>query len=200
METQTLNFLQSYKLEGSELDILHYPDPLLKKKALAYQAEEIDENLIFLAKNMLYTMYKAPGIGLAAPQVGVSKRMFVIDIDFERTEVTRADGRFDYEYSNFNPQVFINPIIENKRGSAKSEEGCLSVPGVYEEVERASEITLKYTDLLGENHEVDFDGIMSICLQHENDHLDGVVFIEKLSYLKRSLLIKKLMKEKRRGY
>ena len=128
-------FLENYQMEGEQLKIYTYPANVLKK--VAKPVENFDENLKTLVKNMLYTMYKAPGIGLAAPQVGESLRIFVMDVDFSREEVTRSDGSNEYQYKDMNPRVFINPVIKNKKGEVLYEEGCLSVPGIYEEVKRA---------------------------------------------------------------
>ena len=196
METAE-EFLKNYQLEGEELRIFTYPAPVLKEVASA--VENFDNDLEVLIKNMLFTMYQAPGIGLAAPQVGVSKRIFVMDIDFDREEVTNADGSTDYKLSNFNPRVFINPVISNKDGEILYEEGCLSVPGIYEEVKRAEKIHVEYQDIAGNKHTLDADELLSICIQHENDHLDGIVFLERLSMIKRNFLTKKYMKKKRRA-
>ncbi|GAB4021557.1 MAG: peptide deformylase [Bdellovibrio sp.] len=191
------DFLKDYKLEGEQLRIFTYPAPILKKKALPITI--FDESLKKLCKDMLFTMYKAPGIGLAAPQIGQSIRLFVMDIDYDREEVTKADNTTDFEYSNFNPLILINPIIENKQGEILYEEGCLSVPGVYEEVKRAESILVKYQDLNGEHHELEADGLLSVCIQHENDHLDGYVFLERLSALKKSFLMKKYLKQQKKN-
>lgn len=191
------DFLKDYKLEGEQLRIFTYPAPILKKKALPVTT--FDESLKKLCKDMLFTMYRAPGIGLAAPQIGQSIRLFVMDIDYDREEVTKADNTTDFEYSNFNPLILINPIIENKQGEILYEEGCLSVPGVYEEVKRAESILVKYQDLNGEHLEFEADGLLSVCIQHENDHLDGYVFLERLSALKKSFLMKKYLKQQKKN-
>ena len=191
------DFLNDYKLEGSELKIFTYPAPILKKKAVA--VEKFDDELRALCKDMLYTMYKAPGIGLAAPQVGHSIRLFVMDIDYEREEIIKADETKEYAYSEFNPLILINPKIENKVGELLYEEGCLSVPGIYEEVKRAESIKVTYQDLDGQTHELQDDGLLSICIQHENDHLDGYVFLERLSSLKRNFLTKKYLKRQQKN-
>lgn len=107
------NLLENYQFEGEELRVFTYPSPVLKE--VAKPVEKFDEELELLIKNMLYTMYQAPGIGLAAPQVGISKRIFVMDIDFDREEVTKADGESEYRYSNFNPRVFINRLFPISR-------------------------------------------------------------------------------------
>jgi len=143
-------------------------------------------------------MYNAPGIGLAAPQVGVSKRLFVLDIWFEREKITHADGSEEYRLSDFNPMVFINPVFKNKSGEVIHEEGCLSVPGIYENVKRAEFVTVEFCDLQGNELLLEADELLSICLQHENDHLDGIVFIERLSLIKRQLLEKKFLKTQKK--
>lgn len=189
-----------YKLEGEALNVFTYPAPVLKK--LATEIEAFDADLSKLAKDMLYTMYKAPGIGLAAPQIGQSVRMFCIDTTFERERVTTAEGLDTFRYSNFNPKVLINPIIKEKHGEVVCQEGCLSFPGIFEDVKRAEKIVVEYHDLNGELITLETDGMESICIQHELDHLDGIVFIERLSQLKRSMLLKKFnkKKKKKRGF
>lgn len=189
-------FLDNYKLEGETLEIFTYPAPVLKK--IAGPVTEFNQDLHTLAKNMLFTMYHAPGIGLAAPQVGASIRMFVLDIWFEREKITLADGSEEYRLSDFKPMVVINPVFKNKQGEVIHEEGCLSVPGIYEDVKRAELVTMEYQDLHGDFHTLEADELLSICLQHENDHLDGIVFIERLSLLKRQLLEKKFLKQQKK--
>lgn len=191
------NFLENYKLEGELLEILTFPAPILKK--VAEPVTEFNDELRALCKDMLFTMYKAPGIGLAAPQIGKSIRLFVMDIDFNREEITKADDSVEYALSNFNPMVFINPEISNKEGEVLYEEGCLSVPGIFEEVKRAETIKISFQDMYGERHEMDADELLSICLQHEYDHLEGIVFLERLSMLKQNLLKKKFLKKKKKG-
>lgn len=190
------NFLDNYKLEGSSLPIFKYPAPVLKQ--VAKPVVEFNDELRSLVKDMLYTMYNAPGIGLAAPQVGHSIRLFVLDIWFDREEVTRPNGTTDYELSNFQPMVFINPVFKNKEGTVIHEEGCLSVPGVYEDVKRAERVTVEYQDMYGNHLSLDADELFAICLQHENDHLDGIVFIERLSPLKKQLVEKKFLKSQKK--
>ena len=191
------NFLENYKLEGNILPIFKYPAPVLKQ--VAKPVTEFNDELRTLIKDMLYTMYNAPGIGLAAPQVGHSIRLFVLDIWFDREEVTRPNGKTDYELSNFDPMVFINPVFKNKEGSIVHEEGCLSVPGVYEDVKRAEKVTVEYQDMYGNHLSLDADELFAICLQHENDHLDGIVFIERLSPLKKQLVEKKFLKSQKKN-
>lgn len=190
-------FLSNYSLDGEWIDILVYPAPVLLKKAIA--VTEFNEELELLCENMLYTMYKSPGIGLAAPQIGKSIRLFVMDVTYNREEITNADGEDDYKLSDFAPQVFINPEIIERDGEILYEEGCLSVPGVYEEVKRNSYVVLKYQNLLGEELTLEADELLAVCIQHELDHLDGIVFLEKLSLLKRNLYKKKFIKKAKRN-
>lgn len=193
---ENTNILENYKHEGELLQILTYPAPILKK--VAEPVTEFNDELKTLCKNMLYTMYEAPGIGLAAPQVGKGIRLFVMDIDFDREEITKADDSIEYKLSNFNPMVFINPVIKNEEGEVLYEEGCLSVPGIYEDVKRFETITVEYQDLDGSNRSIEADELLSICIQHENDHLEGIVFLERLSMLKQNILKKKFLKQKKK--
>jgi len=190
------NFLENYKLEGENLDIFTYPSPVLKK--IASPVVDFNDELHTLVKNMLFTMYHAPGIGLAAPQVGVSSRLFVLDIWFDREKVTLADGSTEYRLSEFKPMVFINPIFKDKSGEIIHEEGCLSVPGIYEDVKRAELVTVEFQNIHGEPQSLEADDLLSVCLLHENDHLDGIVFIERLSFLKKQLLEKKFLKQQKK--
>lgn len=187
--------LENYKLEGELLNIHTYPDPILSKKAQEVSSIEFNDELKELCKNMLYTMYNAPGIGLAAPQVGVSKRIFVIDVEYNREETSEDSG--EYNLSNFHPMIFINPILKNQEGTTSYQEGCLSLPGIYEDVKRAETITIEYFDTDGNMKEIVANELLAICAQHENDHLDGVVFIERLSSLKKKFLKDKLTKAKK---
>ena len=187
------SFLENYQLVGEPLEIFTFPAPILKK--VAVPVTKFDQELETLAKNMLYTMYNAPGIGLAAPQVGISLRLFVLDIWYEREKITLANNSVEYRLSNFAPIVFINPVFKKKDGEIIHEEGCLSLPGVYEDVKRAQLVTMEYQDLSGEFHTMEADELLAVCLQHENDHLDGVVFIERLSLLKRQFIQKKFLKK-----
>lgn len=185
--------VENYKLEGSQLPIHTYPDPVLTK--VANEVTEFNDELKTLCKNMLYTMYHAPGIGLAAPQVGISKRLFVIDVNYKRTET--EEGSEEYVLSEFDPMILINPVIVEKDGEITYQEGCLSLPGVYEDIKRADNIVVKYHDTEGVENILKAKDLLSICIQHENDHLDGVVFLERLSTLKRNFLRKKLLKAKK---
>ncbi len=189
--------LKNYQLEGELLDILTYPAPILKK--VAGPVEIFDSELKTLIKNMLYTMYKAPGLGLASPQVGLSKRLFVLDIEFNREKITDSNGELQTKFTDFNPLVFINPKITNSRGEMIHEEGCLSVPGIFEDVKRASDITVDFQDMDGKHHSIEVSEMLAVCIQHENDHLNGVIFLERLSLLKRNLLKKKYLKRKKRN-
>ena len=191
------NFLENYILEGNELPIVTYPSAVLTKIATDVLANEIDNNFRIFLKDMLYTMYHAPGIGLAAPQIGISKRFFVIDVDYDREEKTLSNGDYDYVLSNFNPMVFINPKIIKKEGKFNYQEGCLSLPGIYEEVERAEKVTVEYLDMFGEKQTLEASGVFAVCIQHENDHLDGIVFIDRLSTLKKNFFKNKLTKQKK---
>jgi peptide deformylase len=187
---------QNYELAGDLLNIHTYPDPVLTQVAQPVAPEEFNEELKLLCKNMLYTMYNAPGIGLAAPQIGISKRIFVIDVDYNREET--SEGSEEYALSDFNPLVFINPKFIVEEGQTTYQEGCLSLPGVYEDVKRFEQIKVEYQDTDGNTHQMDADGLLSICIQHENDHLDGIVFIDRLSTLKKNFFRKKLIKDKKR--
>lgn len=188
--------IENYKLKGNELPIMTYPDPVLSQVASPVTA--FNKDLEKLVEDMLFTMYHAPGIGLAAPQVGKGIRLFVLDVDYDRETVTNSAGQEEVRLSNFNPMVFINPVITGTSGTTTFEEGCLSVPGVYEEVKRFKSINVKFQNLKGETQEIEADDMLSICIQHENDHLDGIVFIERLSNLKKNFYKKKMLKEKGR--
>ncbi len=186
--------LEKYKLSGSELPIFTYPDPVLSK--VAEPVTVFNKDLEKLVEDMLFTMYHAPGIGLAAPQIGKSIRLFVLDVDYDREVITNSSGKEEVRLSEFNPLVLINPVITGKSGTTTYEEGCLSVPGVYEEVKRYKTVHVKFQDMKGISHEIEADDMLAICIQHENDHLDGVVFIERLSNLKKNFYKKKMVKEK----
>jgi peptide deformylase len=161
------------------LQILTYPDPRLREKAQPVDA--VDAPLRQFIADMLQTMYAAKGIGLAATQVGVPKRVVVIDLSAERDQ----------------PQVLINPRIVARDGVQVYEEGCLSVPDVFEEVERAERITVTYLDRDGQPQQMDADGLLAVCVQHEIDHLDGKLFVDYLSRLKQERLRKKAGKRQR---
>ncbi|MDZ7645195.1 MAG: peptide deformylase [Woeseiaceae bacterium] len=161
------------------LKILEFPDPRLRRKATPVAA--VDDDLRALVDDLFETMYQAPGIGLAATQVDVHQRLLVTDVTADRTE----------------PHVLINPQILEMDGTAVSEEGCLSVPGYYEEVERAEHIRVRYLDRNGETVEREMEGLLAVCVQHEIDHLDGKLFVDYLSEAKRQRIRKRLQKDRR---
>ncbi len=161
------------------LNILEFPDPRLRKKAVP--VVDVDDDLRKLIDDMFETMYAAPGIGLAATQVDVHKRLLVSDISQEKDD----------------PHVMINPEILERDGVAVTEEGCLSVPGYFEEVERAEHVRVRYLDRDGRQVEKTAEGLPSVCIQHEIDHLNGKLFVDYLSEAKRQRIRKKLMKDRR---
>ena len=180
---------------GQIMPILTYPDPILKK--VAEPVQHFDGELRELCQNMVRTMYQSQGIGLAAPQVGTSQRIFVMDIGYERKKIIDPETRTKtIQCSGFNPHIFINPQIVEKEGEIVFREGCLSLPGVYQEVTRFEQIVVNYQDMDGEKKTWKAEGLFSICMQHENDHLDGVVFVERLSDLKKDFLLKKYFKKR----
>jgi peptide deformylase len=187
--------LENYKLEGELLNIHTYPDTILTTVAKDLAPEDFNPELKTLCKNMLFTMYHAPGIGLAAPQIGIGKRIFVLDVNFSREETSEDSGEFTF--TDFDPMILINPIIKEKSGETVYQEGCLSLPGIFEDVKRFEQITVEYQDTDGDKHTIEADELLSICIQHENDHLDGKVFIDRLSMLKRNFFKKKLTKAKK---
>jgi peptide deformylase len=163
----------------AQLPILEYPDPRLRK--VARPVTVFDARLRQLAADMGETMYAAPGIGLAATQVDVHERLIVLDIS---------------ELKN-NLQVFINPeIVWSARDTSMGEEGCLSVPGVYDEVRRPTAVGVRYQDLDGNTHQIDCTGMLAVCIQHEMDHLTGKVFVDYLSSLKQERIKTKMRKRK----
>ncbi|TLM65475.1 MAG: peptide deformylase [Deltaproteobacteria bacterium] len=162
----------------SLLRIRHYPDPVLKQKAERITA--FDGELRRLADDMLETMYAAPGVGLAAPQVGVSRRLIVLDC-------SPKDGEKQ-------PLIAVNPEILTREGECCEEEGCLSVPEYYAKVVRSEKVTVRFQDLDGVTRQLEAGGLWAVCFQHEIDHLDGVLFVDRLSPLKRSLFRKKYQK------
>lgn len=156
--------------------ILHYPDERLRRKAVPVEA--ITPEILELVEDMKETMYAAPGVGLAAPQIGVSLRLFIVD--------TAADD----EPSQL--RVFINPEIVKREGKMVWEEGCLSFPGVHEEIERSARVTVRALDEKGKPFELTAEDLLSVAIQHENDHLDGVLMIDRMGALKRRLALRKL--------
>ncbi len=162
--------------------ILLEPDPILRKKC--EPVEDVNDELRKLMKDMLETMYKAPGIGLAAIQVGVLKRVLVIDISKDNQKKS--------------PLFIVNPeITYRSKETSVYEEGCLSLPGQFAEIERPAKVDLKYLNFDGKRKELKADGLLATCIQHEVDHLDGVLFIDYLSKLKKDMIIKKLIKHKK---
>ena len=161
------------------LTILEFPDKRLRKKAMA--VETVDDAIHRLLDDMLETMYAAPGIGLAATQVNVQKRVIVIDISEEKND----------------PLFLINPEIVEKSGSEEMEEGCLSVPGVFEKVTRCEQIKVKALGRDGQAFELETGGLLAVCIQHEVDHLEGKLFVDYLSSIKRQRARKKLEKDRR---
>ncbi|HEX5637712.1 MAG TPA: peptide deformylase [Gammaproteobacteria bacterium] len=158
------------------LDILHYPDERLRNHAKPVAV--VDDSIRKLVDDMFETMYHAPGIGLAATQVNVAKRVIVVDVSAEKTQ----------------PLCFINPVILAKNGVEQHEEGCLSVPGFYETIERAEHIKVRALDRDGNSFEIETGDLLAVCIQHEIDHLDGKLFVDYLSPLKRQRIKKKLEK------
>ncbi|MDN5849993.1 MAG: peptide deformylase [Nitrococcus sp.] len=165
----------------ASLDILHYPDPQLRTRAQSVVS--VTDEIRRLIEDLFETMYDAPGIGLAATQVNVHERVLVIDI----SEAKDA------------PLAFINPQILERRGEEEMQEGCLSVPGYFDTVTRAEWIKVRALDRRGEPFELETDGLLAVCIQHEVDHLDGKLFVDYLSELKRKRLRKKLEKQVRLG-
>jgi peptide deformylase len=159
--------------------ILEFPDQRLRTRA--QPVTQFDAELGRLIDDMFDSMYAAPGIGLAATQVDVHKRLLVIDVSEARNE----------------PRVFINPEILSREGEAETEEGCLSVPGIFDEVKRAAKVRVRARDRTGAVFENDYEGVLAVCVQHEIDHLDGKLFVDYLSDLKRQRIRKKLEKERK---
>ena len=162
--------------------ILTEPNKILREKSL--KVESVDKDLQNLMDDMLETMYAAPGIGLAAIQVGIPKRIIVLDIS--------------YKEGKKNPMYFVNPeIIEKSNKNSTYEEGCLSVPGQFAEIDRPDQCHIKYLDYFGQHKEMKAEGMLATCIQHEMDHLEGILFIDYLSKLKKSMIVKKLSKQKK---
>lgn len=161
----------------AKLDILVYPDRRLRR--VARPVRVFDDALRRLVDDMAETMYAAPGIGLAAVQVNVPKRVVVLDLSAERDDL----------------RVFINPELSDAAGRVESREGCLSVPGIFDTVERAETVTIHAQDVRGEAFTVAADDVLAVCIQHEIDHLDGKVFVDYLSRMKQERIAKKLRKE-----
>ncbi len=163
--------------------ILTEPDPILRQKSS--EVKIVDKDLQNLMDDMLLTMYSAPGIGLAAIQVGIPKRVIVIDLSREKEKK--------------NPMFFINPkIIYKSENSATYEEGCLSVPGQFAEIDRPDQCHIEFLDYHGEKQKMEIKGLLATCIQHEIDHLEGILFIDYLSKLKKSMIVKKLSNQKKK--
>ena len=166
----------------SKKKIVIEPDPILRKKSKTL--EKVDDELRKLLDDMLETMYSAPGIGLAAVQVGILKRLIVIDISKEKDKKS--------------PLFLINPeIVTKSKTTSIYEEGCLSLPGHFAEIERPAKCKINYIDYHGKKTELEAEGLLSTCVQHEIDHLNGILFIDYLSKLKKDMIIKKLKKQKK---
>ncbi|MDX2412233.1 MAG: peptide deformylase [Woeseiaceae bacterium] len=163
----------------AKLSILEFPDPRLRTRAIP--VETVDDELNTLIDDMFETMYAAPGIGLAATQVDVHKRLLVVDVSSDNSE----------------PNALINPVIIELDGETTTEEGCLSVPGYYEEVKRAEHIRVRFLNRKGEEAELEADGVLAVCIQHEIDHLDGKLFVDYISEAKRQRIRKRLLRDKR---
>ena len=163
----------------AKLAILEFPDPRLRTRAIP--VETVDDEVNTLIDDMFETMYAAPGIGLAATQVDVHKRLLVVDVSSDNSE----------------PNALINPEILELDGEIMTEEGCLSVPGYYEEVKRAEHIRVRFLDRKGEEAELQAEGLLAVCIQHEIDHLDGKLFVDYISEAKRQLIRKRLLRDKR---
>jgi peptide deformylase len=161
------------------LPILHYPDPRLHTRAVP--VTRVDDRIRQLIRDMADTMYAAPGIGLAATQVDVHERVIVIDVSEDHSDL----------------RAFINPVIVEAEGEAETEEGCLSVPGVFDRVTRAERVTVRALDAQGEPFVLEAEGLLAVCIQHEIDHLEGKVFVEYLSRLKQQRIAAKLRKQLR---
>jgi peptide deformylase len=161
------------------LNILHYPDPRLRTKA--QPVKEVDEAIRRQIRDMFETMYAAPGIGLAATQVDFHQRLIVMDVSEDKTS----------------PLTLINPEIISQEGEQQYDEGCLSVPGFYEPVDRAAKIRVRALDKDGQLFELDADGLLAVCIQHEMDHLEGKLFVDYLTEMKRQRIRKKLIKQQK---
>ena len=166
----------------SQRKIVIEPDPILREKSV--KLEKVDDELRALLDDMLETMYAAPGIGLAAVQIGILKRLIVIDISKDQEKK--------------NPLFLINPeIIFKSKKTSIHEEGCLSLPGHFAEIERPAECQVKFIDYNGKKKELQANGLLATCIQHEIDHLNGILFIDYLSKLKKDMIVKKLVKHKK---
>ena len=180
------------------LPIIEVPDPRLK--TVSEPVTEFDDELKSLIKDMFETMYDAPGIGLAAIQVGVPKRVLVIDLQPDdpdaEPEVCHHDGHeHTHQPTKKEPRIFVNPeILDPAEELSTYSEGCLSVPEIYADVDRPKTCRVRWQDVEGKTHEEDMEGLLATCIQHEMDHLNGILFIDHLSRLKRNMALKKLDK------
>ncbi len=185
-------------------EILEVPDPRLKTVSTPVAADEFNDDLKQLVEDMFETMYDAPGIGLAAIQIGVPKRVLVIDLQPDDPDAEPVpcdhdhghDGHHHHHQPTKNePRIFINPVIVDPAQELSTyQEGCLSVPEIYADVDRPATCTVRFQDLEGTAHEEKLEGLLATCLQHEMDHLEGILFIDHLSRLKRGMAMKKLKK------
>ncbi len=165
----------------ANLKIYTFPNPILRKKAESVKV--FDRSIADIANSMLEAMYNSDGIGLAAIQAGILKRIIVIDLNSGIEDSSKRE-----------PHIFVNPIILKESGNTVSEEGCLSVIDFRGEIQRSEKITLEYQDVNGKNEKIEAEGMMSICLQHEIDHLNGILFIDHLPFLKQKMVKKRLSK------
>jgi peptide deformylase len=178
--------------------IIEVPDPRLK--TVSTDVTEFDDDLKTLVTDMFETMYAAHGIGLAAIQIGIPKRLLVIDLQPEDPDAPPVECDLDgtehtHPATKKDPRVFVNPVIlDPAEDLATYQEGCLSVPEIYADVDRPATCRVRYQDVEGETHEEDLDGLMATCIQHEMDHLEGILFIDHLSRLKKQMALKKLKK------
>lgn len=169
----------------SQLKIVHYPEPVLLKVGKPVGEEEFGENLQKLVEDMFETMYSAQGVGLAAPQVGISKRFFVMDVPTDEGESNRI--------------ALINPEIITQEGEQYGDEGCLSFPGIYTKVRREVRTVVRYTDVFGNLQELDCTDLSARCVLHETDHCDGIIFLDRMTSLKRELAKRKIKKLQKTG-
>ena len=163
------------------LEILTHPDPRLRTKAKP--VEQVNTTIAQITKDMLETMYLAKGVGLAATQVNIHQRIIVTDVSAEHNQ----------------PLILINPIVDEQEGLQVYEEGCLSVPGYQENISRAAKLKLSYLDIEGCSQQIECEGLLAVCVQHEMDHLEGKLFIDYLSELKQEIVMRKMIKQKKRS-
>lgn len=187
---------KDFALGGKKRRILLYPNPALDM--VGEEVTEFNDEIKTLAQDMLTTMYDAPGIGLAAQQIGINKRIFVLDVNYDREITELENGGESVDFDNLQPVVFINPKIIKKEGDTTYQEGCLSLPGIYEDIKRAEKVTVEYQDITGATNTIEADGLFAICIQHENDHIDGITFLKYLSNFKRNYYKQVMVKEKKK--